>query len=382
MEQVFDFDSIRPYEGAEVAEAAARLSEEPLFCKAVSHIVPDMDSFLSVLRNCRTVMDFQVQLALPTLNALVEKASKGLTSDGFANLSRNDCYTYVSNHRDITLDSAFLNLVLYKSGFDTCEIAIGDNLLIYPWIVDFVRLNKSFIVNRSVSRRQMLEVSMRLSAYMHHAVREKRQSVWIAQREGRAKNSDDCTQESIVKMFALAGGGDFMENIRSLNIVPVAISYEYDPCDFLKAKEMQLKRDDADYRKQPSDDLTNMATGIVGYKGQIHFEAAAPLNDALAARLSDMPRTEAVAEVVRLIDTSIHSHYRLYAGNYVAYDELWGGGSMAEHYTPDERETFDRYVRQQVAKIDLPRKDEPFLRERILEMYANPVRNFLKAKVL
>lgn len=382
MEQVFDFDSIRPYEGEEVAAAAARLCEEPLFYKAVSHIISDMDSFLSVLRNCRTVRDFQVQLAFPVLNMLVEKMSNGLTSDGFANLARNGCYTYVSNHRDITLDSAFLNLVLYKSGFDTCEIAIGDNLLIYPWIVDFVRLNKSFIVNRSVSRRQMLEVSMRLSAYMHHAVREKRQSVWIAQREGRAKNSDDCTQESIVKMFALAGGGDLMENIRSLNIVPVAISYEYDPCDFLKAKEMQLKRDDADYRKQPSDDLTNMATGIVGYKGQIHFEAAAPLNESLAARLSELPRTEAVAEVAHLIDTSIHSHYRLYAGNYVAYDELWGAGSMTEHYTPDERETFDRYVRQQVAKIDLPQKDEPFLRERILEMYANPVRNFLKAKAL
>ena len=125
-----------------------------------------------------------------------------------------------------------------------------------------------------------------------------------------------------------------------------------------------------------------MATGIVGYKGQIHFEAAAPLNGALAALSSDMPRTEAVAEVAHLIDTSIHSHYRLYAGNYVAYDELWGAGCMTEHYTPDERETFNRYVQQQVAKIDLPQKDEPFLRERILEMYANPVRNFLKAKAL
>ena len=126
----------------------------------------------------------------------------------------------------------------------TCEIAIGDNLLIYPWIVDFVRLNKSFIVNRSVSRRQMLEVSCRLSAYMHHAIHDKKQSIWIAQREGRAKNSDDRTQESLVKMFALSGGGDFLSNIRSLHLAPVAISYEYDPCDYLKAKEMQLKRDD------------------------------------------------------------------------------------------------------------------------------------------
>ena len=265
MEQTFDFSAIRPYEGEEVTAAAARLCQEELFRKAVAYIVPDTEAFFRILAACRTVDDFQMQLALPCLQKLVQNTSAGITSAGFSDLSSKDCYTYITNHRDITLDSAFLNVVLHLNGFDTCEIAIGDNLLIYPWIVDFVRLNKSFIVNRSVPRRQMLEVSCRLSAYIHHALHDKKQSVWIAQREGRSKNSDDRTQESLVKMFALSGGGDFLSNIRALNLAPVAISYEYDPCDYLKAKEMQLKRDDPDYKKQPSDDLANMATGIIGY---------------------------------------------------------------------------------------------------------------------
>lgn len=224
MEQTFDFDEIRPYEGEEVAAAAERLCKEELFCKAIAYVVPDTEAFLHTLSACRTVDDFQLQLALPFLNALAKNTSAGLTHAGFSGLSSQGCYTYISNHRDITLDSAFLNVVLHVNEFDTCEIAIGDNLLIYPWIVDFVRLNKSFIVNRSVSRRQMLEVSCRLSAYMHYAIRDKKQSIWIAQREGRAKNSDDRTQESLVKMFALSGGGDFLSNIRALNLVPVAIS--------------------------------------------------------------------------------------------------------------------------------------------------------------
>ena len=379
MEQTFDFDEIRPYEGEEVAAAAERLCKEELFCKAIAYVVPDTEAFLHTLSACRTVDDFQLQLALPFLNALAKNTSAGLTHAGFSGLSSQGCYTYISNHRDITLDSAFLNVVLHVNEFDTCEIAIGDNLLIYPWIVDFVRLNKSFIVNRSVSRRQMLEVSCRLSAYMHYAIRDKKQSIWIAQREGRAKNSDDRTQESLVKMFALSGGGDFLSNIRALNLVPVAISYEYDPCDYLKAQEMQLKRDDVGYKKQPSDDLKNMATGITGYKGRIHFEAASPINSLLEQIPDGTPRSELAVAVGHIIDKSIHTHYRLYPGNYAAYDELWGKGSMSGCYTGKEKDEFDRYLQSRIAKIDIPGKDESFLRERLLEMYAYPVRNQLKA---
>lgn len=379
MEQTFDFSAIRPYEGEEVTAAAARLCQEELFRKAVAYIVSDTEAFFRILAACRTVDDFQMQLALPCLQKLVQNTSAGITSAGFSDLSPKDCYTYITNHRDITLDSAFLNVVLHLNGFDTCEIAIGDNLLIYPWIVDFVRLNKSFIVNRSVPRRQMLEVSCRLSAYIHHALHDKKQSVWIAQREGRSKNSDDRTQESLVKMFALSGGGDFLSNIRALNLAPVAISYEYDPCDYLKAKEMQLKRDDPDYKKQPSDDLANMATGIIGYKGRIHFEAAAPINPLLEKIPASTPRAELAVAVGHIIDRSIHAHYRLYPGNYVAYDELWGAGAMSQHYTPEEKVTFDKYLQSRLDKIEVPAKDEVFLRERLLEMYAYPVRNQLHA---
>ncbi|MBQ8423958.1 MAG: 1-acyl-sn-glycerol-3-phosphate acyltransferase [Coprobacter sp.] len=379
MKQTFDFEEIRPYEGNEVAEAAQRLCKEELLRKAAAHVVPDVEAAMSVLASCRTVQDFQMQLALPILTGLLQKTSAGISASRFDVLSKSACYTYVSNHRDITLDSAFLNVVLHHSGLDTCEIAIGDNLLIYPWIIDFVRLNKSFIVKRGVSRRQMLEVSARLSAYMHYAVTTKKQSVWIAQREGRAKDSDDRTQESLIKMFALGGEADFITNIRNLNIAPVAISYEYDPCDYLKAKEMQQKRDNADYKKQPADDLLNMATGITGYKGRIHFEVATPINGALAQIAPETPRTELAGLVAQIIDKGIHAHYRLYPGNYVAYDALWGGDAMAQYYTPAEKSAFDAYVQQRIDKVDLPDKDETFLRERILEMYANPVRNHLVA---
>ncbi len=375
MDHKFNFDAIRPYEGDEIKEAAQRLCGEDLFKKAASYVVPDLDSFIQILSSCRSVNDFQLKLAQPFLKGLIQRTSDGISMSGFDHVVADKSYTYVSNHRDITLDSALLNVALLDAGFDTCEIAIGDNLLIYPWIVDFVRLNKSFIVNRSVPRRQMLEVSARLSAYMHYAVNEKKQSVWIAQREGRAKNSDDRTQDSIIKMFALAGDGTFLQNIKSLNIVPVAISYEYDPCDYLKAKEMQQKRDNADYKKQPADDLANMATGIVGYKGRVHFAMAYPINDELEKISPDTPRAELAGMVAAIIDKGIHAHYRLFPGNYVAYDMLCGGENMSMRYTAEDKKCFESYLQERIALVDLPDKDEAFLRERILEMYANPVRN-------
>ncbi|MCD7710488.1 MAG: acyltransferase, partial [Porphyromonadaceae bacterium] len=219
----------------------------------------------------------------------------------------------------------------------------------------------------------------RLAAYMHHAIQDKKESIWIAQREGRAKNSDDHTQESLLKMLALGGRGDALSNLRSLHLVPVAISYEYDPCDYLKAKEMQQKRDDAAYCKQPSDDLANMVTGITGQKGHIHFEASAPIDDLLAKIPADTPHSELFFVVGGIIDRAIHSHYRLYPGNYIAYDKLWGGGAMARYYTTEEQSAFESYIQSRLDKIELVQKDEPFLRERLFEMYANPVRNQLDA---
>ena len=298
---------------------------------------------------------------------------------GAENLPATDdgrLYTFVSNHRDIVLDSALLDMLLIDAGFGTtCEIAIGDNLLAAPWIKDLVRLNKSFIVERSAGLREMLASSKRMADYMHYVIARKHDNIWIAQREGRAKDSDDRTQPSVLKMMAMGGDGSAIDRLRQLHIVPLAISYEYDPCDYLKAMEFQLRRDVPGWKKTKADDVMSMQTGIMGRKGRIHYHCSTCIDAFLDTLDPAMPKGELFDTVARHIDRAIHSNYRLYAGNYVAADTLWPGEGYGEHFTEAERSVFEDYVGGQLARIELEGKDEPFLRECILRMYANPVRN-------
>ena len=280
-------------------------------------------------------------------------------------------YTFVSNHRDIVLDSALLDVLLIDAGAETTtEIAIGDNLLAAPWIKDLVRINKSFIVERSLGIREMLMASRRLSEYMHYVIGEKHDNVWIAQREGRAKDSDDRTQPSILKMMAMGGEGSVVERLKQLHIVPLSISYEYDPCDFLKAREFQLKRDVEGWRKTKQDDVESMRTGIMGYKGEVHYHCAPCIDEWLDTLPEDLPKGELFDVIAAHIDSEIHRHYRLYASNRVA---------AGAESTVEERAAFGQYLDQQLGKIRLENADEKFLRERLVEMYANPYRNHIAA---
>ena len=308
----------------------------------------------------------------------MQEASDGVTLDNEL-VDKSGAYTYISNHRDIILDSGFLSVLLVDEGGDTVEIAIGDNLLIYPWIKKLVRINKSFIVQRGLPMRQMLESSARMSRYMHYTISQKKQSVWIAQREGRAKDSDDRTQDSVLKMLAIGGEGDVLDRLMEMNIAPLSISYEFDPCDFLKAWEFQLKRDHPDYKKSTADDLKNMQTGLLGYKGRVHFHIAPCINGRLAALDRKMPRQELFSTVSAIIDREIHRGYRLYPCNYVAADLLAGSDTYAGHYTAADRQKFEGYLAGQLSRITLENKDEAFLRTKMLEMYANPLINHLKA---
>ena len=210
---------------------------------------------------------------------------------------------------------------------------------------------------------------------MHLVIAQKHDNVWIAQREGRAKDSNDRTQDAIIKMMAMGGEGCHIERIKSLHIVPLAISYEYDPCDFLKAREFQLKRDTPDWKKGPMDDVVSMQTGIMGFKGHIHYDAAPCIDAWLDTLDADMPKGEFFTAVATHIDEEIFRRYRLYPSNYVALDELEGTTAHAAHYTAEQKAQFDAYIAQQMGKIDLPNKDEAYLRERLLTMYANPARN-------
>jgi hypothetical protein len=227
--------------------------------------------------------------------------------------------------------------------------------------------------------REMLASSMRMSKYMHFAVREKGENIWIAQREGRAKDSNDRTQESVLKMMAMGGEGTPVERLSALNIVPLAISYEFDPCDYLKAKEFQQKRDNPEFKKSKQDDLQNMQTGIFGYKGRIHYHAA-PCINAWLPELADMPKAEFFAEVARRIDQDIHRSYQMYPCNYVAADLLEGTANHEANYTAEDKAAFEKYLAERIAMVDLENKDEAFLRESILKMYANPLYNQLAAQ--
>lgn len=378
-----EFDEIRPYTPEELPEVFNELLADPSFQSVVAEIMPGvpLEVLAARLHQCKTNLDVQKMFFHKLLHDVMDKYSDGFDMDTTSLPDKTRNYTFVSNHRDIVLDPGFLSVGLIDNQFPTTvEIAIGDNLLIYPWIKKLVRVNKSFIVQRTLSMRQMLDSSARMSRYIHFAVTQKKENVWIAQREGRAKDSNDRTQDSVLKMLAMGGNGDVIDQLEELNIVPTALSYEYDPCDFLKAKEMQLKRDVEGFKKSQQDDLVNMQTGIFGYKGRVHFQTAPCINEELEA-LRGLPKTEVFTLVSELIDRHIYASYRLYPGNYVAYDWLNGEQRMADKYTPEEKAKFEAYVQKKLDLIDLPDKDEPFLRKCILTMYANPVVNHLKAVV-
>ena len=375
-----EFDQIRPYDDEEVGDAIESLLQDRQFSRLLKRIAPFMPLGMSrgLIRlastGVKSTLGFQLRFMKPVVNHILKKCSTGHTFDHKAIEAGVPRYTFISNHRDIVLDSAILDLMLADAKFPTtCEIAIGDNLLIYPWIRTLVRLNKAFIVRRNLSRHELYESSALMSRYMHHAIQEKHENIWIAQREGRAKDSSDQTQKSLLKMMAM--GGD----IKELNIVPLSISYEYDPCDYLKAKEFQQRRDNPDWKKTKQDDLTNMKTGIAGQKGHIHYHAAPCINQWID-ELHDLAPQEYFAQLARRIDREIHRHYRLFPCNYVAADLLSGRPTHANRYTHNEKIDFEQYVASRIALIDLPDRDDDFLYERLLTMYANPVLNYEAAR--
>jgi hypothetical protein len=378
----YNFDEIRCFRNEEVHEVLERLSNEKQFMKVLSTIYPLLpkEVIKQRLMSFQSNYEFQKELVYPFLQYLEANMTTGIKLNGIEKINKNEAYLYISNHRDIILDSALLCSKLIENGLDTVEIAIGDNLLIFPWIEDLVRVNKSFIVKRGLSARTVLESSQRLSAYMAHTINDKKQSIWIAQREGRAKDSDDRTQESLLKMFNMAGNGSFTENLIRLNICPLTISYEYDPCDFLKAMEFQQRRDNPDFKKQPQDDLLNMETGVMGYKGKVVYELSGSINEdlrAIASKYSN--RNEQITLTAQLIDQKIHSNYTVFANNKIAFDLLNGENRFAHEYSTIEKLDFERYLSKQISKINLEDKDENFLFRKLLEMYANPLINKLQA---
>lgn len=384
-----EFDEIRPYGPGEVWPAVKTLLNDRQFMTMLRGFVPLPKWMLKgILRiafiGVKTPLDFQKRYMAKVVKRVIRKCSDGCSFSGHPMPSKAQHHTYVSNHRDIVLDSAILDYKLIEAKYDnTVEIAIGDNLLIYPWIRTLVKLNKAFTVKRGLSPRQLMESSMLMSRYIHHAVNEKGENIWIAQREGRAKDSDDRTQDSVLKMLSMGRGTledgskpTDVQSLEDLNIVPLTISYEYDPCDYLKAMEMQLKRDNPQYKKSKKDDLDNMKTGILGYKGRIHYECAPCINEWLH-EYADLPKKEFYTAVAHRMDEEIHRGYELFPGNFIALDRLNGNRDHADRYTAADEQRFNDYLKGQLEKINIPNRDDEAIMQYMLTMYANPARNKL-----
>ncbi len=380
----YRFEDIAPYPDSIFHEKMESLVKEPGFIHAVKWVFPaiNYDEFAQQLLAVHDKETFQKKIMWPFLEMLAQRTIAGITCDGIENLDKKGSYTFITNHRDIVLDTSFLNLCFLRAGFRTTQTAIGDNLLIYTWINDLVRMNNSFIVKRDLPKVKALEAAQELSAYIHYSISTLNRSVWIAERQGRSKDSSDMAQDSLIKMLGLAGGKDFLENVKEVNLIPVSISYEYDPNDYLKAREFLLRKNDPEFKKTQRDDLFAMETGLLQPKGRVHFQIGKPLNPEITNIDPALDKNTIARDVCRMVDCAIHSGYKIFPINYIAFDQLYKTEMFVDKYTPVEVNDFNKYIDNQLKKVDVPELTEDdidFLHEMMLTMYANPLKNNMSA---
>ena len=381
-----EFVDICPIQDKDFHNEMSMLVNEPMFRHIVKMIAPDY-SFTKIrllLLSLNSKQEFQTKVMKPVVEGLLKKTSQGLTFSGQENLVKDVPNTFITNHRDIVLDSAQLSYLMLENGMDTCEIAIGNNLLIYNWITRLVRLNKCFVVKRNLGRLQTMAAAIQLSRYIHYVLTQKKAPVWIAQREGRCKDGNDRTQESLLKMLTY-GNRDvpFVESLKELNIAPIAISYEYDPNDRLKAREYLLKSKNPNYKKTQEDDLESMKIGIMENKGHIHYAFTPCINERLDKIPADLDRLLMVQRICNIIDHAIHTNYKIFKTNYIAHDLLFDNKDFAEHYTAQDEKEFRDYLNGQLDRIDdipVNASDRNYMLKYMLQMYSNPLTNQIEAK--
>src|SRR5690606_16787981 len=337
-----------------------------------------MDEIKEKLLSFSTIQQFQSEMVCWVIDRILTTSSDGITFKCITELNPNISNLFISNHRDIVLDSALINYALNERKKNTSEIAIGSNLLSLPWVKDLVRLNKSFIVRRNVPKQEVIEASKNLSAYINYTLKEKKQDIWIAQREGRAKDGFDKTTPGLLKMFGMCSNGNLLEHLLSLYITPVAISYEYDPCDYLKIPELLKKHQGEEYIKAPNEDNQHMVLGIKGYKGNIHIHFGRPINDEIEHLAHITNKNELLKQIAEIIDKRIYTNYHLFPTNYIAYDWLNESNTFENQYTKEEKTKFESYTVKRLENF----KGNDLAKEIFLKMYANPVMNKLKVQSL
>lgn len=376
MNSNIDFADIAYYADNEIPAVMQRLvSDEGFMGMATQLFAPvERETIVALLTSLNTAYDFKFKAVYPFFQKIVATATDGFTVSGVESLAQPALI--ISNHRDIVMDPSFVNLALMQQQRDPSTIAIGDNLLSLPWVKEVVRTCGAFIVKR---QEKNASAYAQLSAYIHKVINDDHRHVWIAQREGRAKDSNDQTQESILKMFTFSGEGSFVQKLQRLNLVPTTLSYEFDPCDYLKAQELVRRRIDPAYKKAPGEDVFSMKTGIMGKKGRVHVNYAQPINSQLNEIEQRITRrNEQVEAVKQLIDREIFLGYHFFPINYVAYDLRFQTNAFADRYTAEERAAAVEYLESRMALSNLEPEHRDELRQNLLAIYSNTLVNYLK----
>jgi hypothetical protein len=385
MIDVWDFSNIRPYNDEEIPGAIQRLIGEPLMYEMMAWVYPNLgkEDIEEMLNEIQTVDDFQEQFAAPAFKVIAQMTTSGLTFSHMDRLQKDTSYVFLSNHRDIILDSALLNVSLLEKGLKTTQIAIGDNLLQNQLIYEIVRINKNFIVHRNLNPKEMLVYSKQLSNYIRKTVVEDKTSIWIAHKEGRSKDGDDRTANGLLKMLSMSGEGSIDDRLKEIRIVPTVVSYEYDPCDVIKANELLTRKQTGTYSKKAGEDFKSMIQGVIGHKGGVNIAVGSDLRDEYFAMEKLANKNDKIKILATMIDSQMHSLYKLWPSNYIAYDWLHGAKEYRDKYTTIQRLNFRNYIRGRVLmsmvatkKLDLSKEGyTKQLRETLLTMYANPVAN-------
>lgn len=373
----YNFDDIRPYYDSEVKEKMRRLVKDKTFDQVLLHLFknrPKVEMVKFQLRRIRSIKQLQGVFIYDLLHWLIDKSSDGLKCTGIEKLDKKKPYLFISNHRDIILDAAIINFLIFEYGMNTTQIAIGDNLLLYEWIEHMVKLNRSFVIKRSLPPRELIAASNKVSKFIRQSITEDKMSVWIAQREGRTKDGYDQTQLSVLKMLNMSNNGGVSDGFNELNIVPVSISYEIEPCGLAKMKEL-IKKEHYGEKKTNKDDLKSMSMGMFTPKGRMHFVFGDPIETNFAIAENAEQRNKYVKDLGDIIDAQIYNNYKLWPNNYIAYDMLMQEHRFKEKYTDEEERKFGIMVEQANVHVDYPITD---ITERFLKMYANPVINKLK----
>ena len=372
-----DFSQIRPFHDSEVSEILNYIKDNPTMHQLLQFGFPKLSEQeqMKLFLSCKKIRDFQSRIMYPIIKSAINKSVTQLSDEGFEYLNPSQSYLFISNHRDIILDTSFLNVLLHEKGFKMTASAMGSNLVNTPFLLAFAKLNRNFIIHRGLSPRETLQKSQLVSKFIARCVIEKNRSVWIAQREGRTKDGDDRTQQGVIKMLSMncPNNMSLMNYFKQLHIVPMAISYEFDPTDILKIPALLAQHHGVEYVKKENEDYNNIVQGLVGQKGCVHISVGRPLYEELDLIAEQEEHTNRqIQTLVELMDNKIHSQYKLFASNYIAYDLLNDIERFSDKYTEKELRQFERRLENR------SNSEGNISRKKFLEMYANPVINKLK----